>query len=152
MASNTTSRRAIPCPLGTYHENQWCPHAVQAVLAANGNGAPAVRVTPIVAGNDGDGEEWLAHPPGIALRRQTREEELALRREVALEEQDGVYISSQTSCEKYCHNVLKTAVKKMAISTRVLGARWGTIPSCWSSLSVKKVSKRPAPKGKPAGR
>ena len=138
MASKPTSRRAIPCPLGTCREDQWCPHAVQAALAADGNGAPAVRATPIVAGNDGDGEEWLAHPPGIALRRQTGEEELALRREVPLKEQDGAYISSQTGCEKYCHNVLETAVKKVAISTRVLGARWGTIPSCWSSLSVKK--------------
>ena len=111
---------------------------MQAALAANGNGAPAVRATPIVAANDGDGEEWLAHPLGIALRRQTEEEELALRREVPLKQQDGAYIPSRTGCEKYCHNVLETAVKKVAISTRVLGARWGTIPSCWSSLSVKK--------------
>ena len=138
MASKPTSRRAIPCPLGTCREDQWCPHAVQAALAADGNGAPAVRATPIEAGNDGDGEEWLAHPLGIALRRQTEEEELALRREVPLKQQDGAYISSRTGCEKYCHNVLETAVKKVAISTRVLGARWGTIPSCWSSLSVKK--------------
>ena len=43
-----------------------------------GNSAPAVRATSIVAGDDGDGEEWLAHPPGIALRRKTGEEELAL--------------------------------------------------------------------------
>ena len=97
MASKPTSRRAIPCPLGTCREDQWCPHAVQAALAADGNGAPAVRATPIVAGNDGDGEEWLAHPPGIALRQQT-EEELALRREVALEERDGACVSSQTGC------------------------------------------------------
>ena len=139
MASKPTSRRAIPYPLGTCREDQWCPHAVQAALAADGNGAPAVRATPIVAGNDGDGEEWLAHPPGIALRRQTGEEELTLRREVPLKEWDGAYISSQTGCEKYCHNVLETAVKKVTISTRVLGARWGTIPSCWSSSSMKKI-------------
>ena len=55
-----------------------------------------------------------------------------------LKEQDGAYISSQTGCEKYYHNVLETVVKKVAINTRVLGVRWGTIPSCWSSLSVKK--------------
>ena len=138
MASKPTSRRAIPCPLGTCREDQWCPHAVQAALAADDNGAPAVRATPIEAGNDGNGEEWLAHPLGIVMRWQTEEEELALRREVPLKEQDGACISSQTSCEKYYHNVLETAVKKVAISTRVLGARWGTIPSCWSSLSVKK--------------
>ena len=98
MASKPTSRRAIPCPLGTCHEDQWCPHAVQAALAADGNGAPAVRATPIVAGDDGDGEEWLPHPSGIALWWQTVEEELALRREVALEERDGACISSQTDC------------------------------------------------------
>ena len=92
MASKPTSRRAIPCPLGTCHEDQWCPHAVQAALAADGNGAPAVRATPIVAGNDGDGEEWLAHPPGIALWQQTGEEELALRREVALKEQERDWV------------------------------------------------------------
>ena len=62
---------------------------MQAALAADGNGAPAVRATPIVAGNDDDGEEWLAHPPGIALWRQTGEEELTLQREVPLKEQDG---------------------------------------------------------------
>ena len=78
MASKPTSRRAIPCPLGTFREDQWCPHAVQAALAADGNGAPAVWATLIVAGNDGDGEEWLAHPLGIALRRQTGKGELAL--------------------------------------------------------------------------
>ena len=98
MESNPTSRRAIPCPLGTCREDQWCPHAVQAALAADGNGAPAVRATPIVAGNDGDCKKWLAHPPGIARRRQTGEEELALRREVPLRERDGACISSQTGC------------------------------------------------------
>ena len=145
MASKPTSRRALPCPLGTCRQDQWCPHAVQAALAADGNGAPAVRATPIEAGNDGDGEEWLAHPLGIALRRQMEQEELALRREVPLKQQDGAYISSQIGCEKYCHNILETAIKKVAISTRVLGARWGTIPSSWSSLSVKKRNKPPAP-------
>ena len=98
MASNPTSRRAIPCPLGTCSEDQWCPHAVQAALAADSNGTPAVRATPIVAGDDGDGEEWLVRPPGIALWWQTGEEELALRREVALKVWDGACISSQTGC------------------------------------------------------
>ena len=93
-----------------------------------GTGGPG---DPIVAGNDGDGEEWLPHPPGIALRRQTGEEELTLQREVPLKAQDGAYIFSQTGCQKYCYNVLETAVKKVAISTRVLGAHWGTIPSCF---------------------
>ena len=120
MASKPTSRRAIPCPLGTCREDQWCPHAVQAALAADGNGAPAVRATPIMAGDDGDGEGWLAHPPGIALRRQTGEEELVLRREVPLKEQDGAYISSQTGCQKYCYNVLETAVK-----------RWRSVRGYW---------------------
>ena len=78
MASKPTSRRAIPCPLGTCRKDQWCPHAAQVALAADGNGAPAVRATSIMVGNDGDSEEWLAHPLGIALRQQTGEEELAL--------------------------------------------------------------------------
>ena len=91
-----------------------------------------------LGGSATDGEEWLAHPPGIALRRQMGEEELTLRREVPLKERDGAYISSQTGCEKYYHNVLETAVKKVTISTRTLDARWGTIPSCWSSFSVEK--------------
>ena len=98
MASNPTSRRAIARPLGTCHEDQWRPHAVQAALAADGNGAPAVWATLIVVGNDDDGEEWLAHPPGIALWRQTGEEGLALGCEVPLKEHDGAYISSQTGC------------------------------------------------------
>ena len=138
MESRPTSRRAIPCPLGNCRKDQWCPHAVQAALAADGNGAPAVRATPIVAGKDSDGEEWLAHPPGIVLRRQMGEGELSLRREVPLKRQDGAYISSQTGCQKYCHKVLETVVKKVTISTRVLGARWGTIPSYWSSHSMKR--------------
>ena len=138
MALKPTLKMAIPCPLGICRKDQWCPHTVQAALAADGNGAPAVRATPILLGNDGDGEKWLGHTPGIALRRQTGEEELALRREVPLKEQDGAHISSQTGCQKYCHNVLETAVKEVVISTRVLVARWGTIHSCWSSLSVKK--------------
>ena len=78
MASKPIAKRTIPCPLGTCREDQSCPDAVQATLAADGNGAPAVRVGPIVVGNDGDGEELLAHPPGIALLRQIGEEELAL--------------------------------------------------------------------------
>ena len=41
---------------------------------------------PIEVGSNGDGEELLVHPPGIALRRQIGEEELALRREVELKE------------------------------------------------------------------
>ena len=65
---------------------------MQAALAADGNRALAVQATPIVAGNNGDGEEWLVHPPGIVLRWQTREEELAIRCEVPLKEQDGAYI------------------------------------------------------------
>ena len=60
-----------------------------------GTGGPG---DPDCGGKRRDGEEWLAHPPGIALRRQTGEEELALRREVPLKEQDGAYISSQTGC------------------------------------------------------
>ena len=80
----------------------------------------------------------LRIPLGIALRLQTGEEELALRHEVPLKEQDGACISSQTGFQKYCHNVLEIAVKKVTISTRVLGARWGTVPSCWSSHSIKK--------------
>ena len=123
MVSKPTSRRAIPCPLGTCHEDQWCPYAVQAALVADGNRAPVVRVTPIMAGNDGNGKEWLAHPLRIALQRQTGEEELSFRREVPLEERDGACISSQIGCWKYYYNVLETAVKKVTISMRVLGAR-----------------------------
>ena len=78
MASKPIAKRTIPCPLGSCHEDQWCFHAVQAALAADGNGAPTVRVGPIEVGSNGDGEELLAHPPGIALRRQIGEEELAL--------------------------------------------------------------------------
>ena len=98
MASKPIAKRNIPCPLGTFREDQWCPHAVQAALAADGNEAPAVRMGPIEVGSNGDGEELLAHPPGIALRRQIREEEFTLRREVPLDGQDGACISSQTGC------------------------------------------------------
>ena len=98
MASKPIVRRTILCPLGTYHEDQWCPHAVQIGLAADGNGIPVVQVGPIEVGSNGNGEELLAHPPGIALRRQIGEEELVLQREVALKEQDGACISSQTGC------------------------------------------------------
>ena len=62
------------------------------------HGALVARAPPIVAGNNGDGEEWHARPPGIALWRQTGEEELTLQREVALKERDGACISSQTGC------------------------------------------------------
>ena len=53
---------------------------------------------PIEVGNNGDGEELLAHPPRITLRRQIGEEELTLQREVVIEEQDSACISSQTDC------------------------------------------------------
>ena len=49
-----------------------------------------------MAGNNSDGEELLAHPPGIALCRQIGEEEPALRREVPHNEKDGACFSSQT--------------------------------------------------------
>ena len=98
MASKPSARRTIPCPLETCHEDHWCSHAVEAALAADGNGVPVVRVGPIEVGSNGDGEELLTHPLGIALRRQIGEEELALRREVELEEQDVACISSQTGC------------------------------------------------------
>ena len=78
MASKPIAKWIIPCPLGTCHEDQWCPHAVQAALAADGNGAPAVRVGPIEVGSNGDGEELLAHPTGIAPWWEIGEEELAL--------------------------------------------------------------------------
>ena len=73
MALKPIEKSTIPCPLGTCHEDQWCPHAVRGALVADGNRAPAVPVGPIMVGNDGDGEELLAHPPGIALRRKIRE-------------------------------------------------------------------------------
>ena len=66
MASKPIAKRTISYPLGTYHEDQWCPHAVQAALAADGNGAPTVRVGLIEVGSNG--EKVLAHPPRIALR------------------------------------------------------------------------------------
>ena len=97
MASKPIAKRNIPCSLGTCHEDKWCPHALQAVLAADNNGAPAFQVGPIKVGSNGDGEELLTHPFEIALRQQIREEEFALRCDVALEEQDGACISSQTS-------------------------------------------------------
>ena len=78
MASKPIAKRTIACSLGTYCEDQWCPHAMQVALAADSNGALAVQVVPIVAGNDSDGEELLAHPLGIALQRQIGEGELAL--------------------------------------------------------------------------
>ena len=42
--------------------------------------------------------------------------------EVPLKEQNGAYVSSQTSCQKYCYNILETAVTKVTIGTRVLDA------------------------------
>ena len=54
MASKPIAKRTIPWPLGTCHEGQWCSHAVQAALAADGNGAPAVQVGSIVMGSDSD--------------------------------------------------------------------------------------------------
>ena len=74
MASKPTTKRTIPFPLGTCHEDQWCPHIMQTALAADGNGAPAVRVGSIMVGNDGDGKELLAHPPGIELLQKIGEE------------------------------------------------------------------------------
>ena len=65
----------------------------------------------------------LRIPLGIALRQQAGEEELVLRREVPLKEQDGAYISNQIGYQKYYHNILETTVKKVTINTRVLGAR-----------------------------
>ena len=92
MASRPIAKRTIPYPLGTCHEDQWCPHAVRAAPVADGNRTLPVWVGPILVGNDGDGEELLAHPPGIGLWRQIGEEKLALRREVPLDEQDGACI------------------------------------------------------------
>ena len=85
MASKPIAKRTILCPLGICHEDQWCPYAVQAALAADGNGVPAVRVGLIEVGSNGHGEELLAHSPGIALWWQIGEEELTLQREVALD-------------------------------------------------------------------
>ena len=48
-----------------------------------------------MAGNDSDGEELLAHPPGIALQWEIKEEELALRCEVPLNEEGGACFSSE---------------------------------------------------------
>ena len=78
MASKPIAKRTIFYPLGTCHEDQWCPHTVQATLIANSNGAPVVRVGPIEVGSNGDGEELLTHPLGIALRQHIGEEELAV--------------------------------------------------------------------------
>ena len=98
MALKLMAKRTIPCSLGTCHEDQWCPHVVQTALAANIKGALAVRTTPIVAGNVGEGEELLAHPSGIVLRQQLEEEELVLRHEVPLDELDGARCPSLASC------------------------------------------------------
>ena len=102
MASKPIAKRTIPCPLGTCHEDQWCAHTVQAPLAANGNGVPAVQVGLIEVGSNSDGEELLLQPPGIVVRWQIGEEELTLQHEVALEKQDNPCISSQTGCCDVC--------------------------------------------------
>ena len=75
-------------PWGPAASTNGVPHAVQTTLAADNDGAPAVRVTPIVVGKASDNEELLAHPLGIGLQLQSGEEELALRCEVPLDEQD----------------------------------------------------------------
>ena len=80
----------------------------------------------------------LCIPPRIALWQQIGEEELELWYEVPLDEQDGACFSSQIGCKMYYHNVLEVMVMELTISTRALGAHWDTIPSCWSSHSVKK--------------
>ena len=96
---------------------------MQIALAADSNGAPVVRAILIKAKSDGDGEELLAHAPGIVLQWQIGEEELMLQSELPLDEQDGACISSQTGYPQYCHNAIEIAVKKVTISTRVVGAR-----------------------------
>ena len=65
MASKPIANRTIHCLLGTYCEDQWCPHTVQAALVADSNWAPVVLVGPIVVGSNGDGKELLAHPLGL---------------------------------------------------------------------------------------
>ena len=61
-------------PLGTCHEDHLCPDAVQAALAADGNGATTVQATLIAARNVGEGEELLCASPRILLWRQIGEE------------------------------------------------------------------------------
>ena len=65
MSSKPIARRSIPCPLGTCPEDRWCPHALQAALAADGNGAPAVRATPIVAGKWAKAKSCFRIPLGL---------------------------------------------------------------------------------------
>ena len=57
MVWKPMAKSTIPYPLGTCHEDQRCPHAMQAVLVADNNGALAVRVGPIEVGSNGNGEE-----------------------------------------------------------------------------------------------
>ena len=64
MSSKPIAKRTVPCPLGTCCEDQWCPHAVQATLAVDSDGVPAVPAAPIVAENAGGSEEWFVHPMG----------------------------------------------------------------------------------------
>ena len=110
MAAKLIAKGTIPYPLGICHEDQWCPHTVQAALAADSNGTLVIQATPIVAGNGGGDKELLVHPPRIALWWAFEEEELVFQREVPLDEQDGACISSQTGCYKNCPNVLETVV------------------------------------------
>ena len=94
MASKPIAWRSIPCLLETYYEDQCCPHAVQVVLAGDTNGTWAVRVVPIMVGNNDNGKKLLAHLYGIVLQQRMEKEELALWHEVLLDERDGVHISS----------------------------------------------------------
>ena len=96
MASKPIAKRSIPCPLGTYYKEQWCPHAVQAALTADNNGALTVRVALIVADNGNDDEGLLVHPLGIALPWRLEEEELKVWCKVPLDEQDGVQCPHRT--------------------------------------------------------
>ena len=78
-----------------------------------------------MAGNDGDGEEWLAHPPRIVLRQQMGEEELALRREVQFKEQDGEAGGAMGEHQRqreqvvmdltYCEQKVQEAFKRLSI-------------------------------------
>lgn len=83
----------------TFCEDEWFPHAMEATLAADGNGVPAASGIPIVAGNVGEGRELLAHAPGIMLQKRFEEEELVLRREVSVHEQGGERCPSLTGCQ-----------------------------------------------------
>lgn len=90
MSSKIVVKRSVPYTLGPCCEGQWCPYVVQVALATNVHGVLAGRTTLIVAENTSKSEEWLEHTPGIALWQWNMEEELALRHEVSLGDQDGV--------------------------------------------------------------